>query len=155
LEMFNEALQIRHAVGDRGGYAGTRSNIGFVYRSLGEPHKALEMFNQALPILRTVGDRIMEATTLLWIAQVEQKQGILTNPRQSIEQAVGIIESIHADITSQELRASYFASRQDFFESYIDVLMQMHRQNPAAAFDAVALAVSERARARSLLEILS
>ena len=32
--------------------------------------------------------------------------------------------------------------------------MQMHKQNPAAAFDAVALAVSERARARSLLELL-
>ena len=32
--------------------------------------------------------------------------------------------------------------------------MQMHKQNPAAAFDALALAVSERARARSLLELL-
>ena len=31
----------------------------------------------------------------------------------------------------------------------------MHKQNPAAAFDAVALAVSERARARSLLELLT
>src|SRR5262249_56596705 len=45
-------------------------------------------------------------------------------------------------------------SRQEFFETYIDVLMQMHKQNPAEAFDAVALAVSERARARSLLELL-
>jgi CHAT domain-containing protein len=34
------------------------------------------------------------------------------------------------------------------------VLMQMHKQNPAAALDAVALAVSERARARTLLELL-
>jgi CHAT domain-containing protein len=34
-------------------------------------------------------------------------------------------------------------------------LMQMHKQNPDAAFDAVALAVSERARARSLLELLA
>jgi CHAT domain-containing protein len=32
--------------------------------------------------------------------------------------------------------------------------MEMHKQNPAAAFDAAALAVSERARARSLLELL-
>jgi CHAT domain-containing protein len=33
--------------------------------------------------------------------------------------------------------------------------MQMHKQNPAASFDALALAVNERARARSLLELLS
>ena len=65
-----------------------------------------------------------------------------------------MIESLRTNIAGQELRASYFASRQEFFESYIDVLMQMHKQNPAEAFDAVALAVSERARARSLLELL-
>src|SRR5262249_18346805 len=64
-------------------------------------------------------------------------------------------ESLRTDSsTSQELRASYLASRQGFYEFYIDVLMQLHKQNPAAAFDTVALAVSERARARSLLESL-
>jgi CHAT domain-containing protein len=66
-----------------------------------------------------------------------------------------LIESLRTNIVSQELRASYFASRQEFFENYIDVLMQMRKQNPAAAFDAAALAVSERARARSLLELLT
>src|SRR5262249_52948243 len=95
-----------------------------------------------------------EATTLLGIARVEQKRGNLTQARQTIEQAVGLIESLRTNIVSQELRASYFASRHEFFESHIDVLMQMSKQNPAEAFDAVALEVSERARARSLLELL-
>ena len=116
--------------------------------------KALEKFNEALPLRRAVGDRNGEADTLLGIARVEQKRGNLTQARQIIEQAVGLIESLRTNIAGQELRASYFANRQEFFESYIDVLMQMHKQNPAAAFDAVALAVSERARARSLLELL-
>src|SRR5262249_4815416 len=70
------------------------------------------------------------------------------------EQAVVMIESLRTNTASQELRASYFASLQDFYESYIDVLMQMHKQNQATSFDALALAVSERARARSLLELL-
>src|SRR5262249_34786413 len=48
-----------------------------------------------------------------------------------------------------------FASQQQFYQSYIDVLMQMQRQNPSAGFDAQAFAVSERARARSLLELLT
>jgi hypothetical protein len=67
-----------------------------------------------------------------------------------------MIESLRSDIGgNQRLRASYFATRQEFFEAYIDILMQMRKQNPAEAFDAVALAVSERARARSLLELLT
>jgi hypothetical protein len=99
-------------------------------------------------------DRNGEAVTLLRIAQVEQKRGNPTQARQTVEQAIGLIESLRTNIASQELRASYFASRQDFFETYIDVLMQMRKQNPAGEFDAIALAVSERARARSLLELL-
>jgi CHAT domain-containing protein/predicted negative regulator of RcsB-dependent stress response len=154
LEKFNESLPIFQAAGDRRGKAVTLNKIGEVYRSLGETQKALEKHNEALPLSRDVGDRNGEATTLLGIARVEQTRGNLTQARQPIEQAVGLIESLRTNIVSQELRASYFASRHEFFESYIDVLMQMHKQNLAAAFDAAALAVSERARARSLLELL-
>jgi CHAT domain-containing protein/predicted DNA-binding protein YlxM (UPF0122 family) len=155
LEKFNESLPLRRAVGDRSGEAATLHSIGAVYQSLGETQKALEKYNEALPLRREVGDRNGEADTLLGIARVEQKRGALSQARQTVERAIGLIESIRTNVVSQELRASYFASRQGFFEIYIDVLMQAHKQNPAAAFDTVALAVSERARARSLLELLT
>src|SRR6266511_96757 len=155
LEKYNEALSIRQAIGDRSMEGRTLHNIGAAYNSLGEAQKALEMYNEALPIRRAVGDRNGEAATLLGIARAEQTRGNLTQARQTIEQAISIVESVRASIGSQELRASFFASRQDFYESYIEVLMQMHKQNPAASFDALALAVSERARARSLLELLT
>jgi len=154
LDRFSEALLINQAVGDRNLNASILNNLGREYNSLGEMQKALEKYNEALPIRREVGDRNGEADTLLGIARVEQKRGNLPQARQIIEQAVGLIESLRTNIPSQELRASYFANRQELFESYIDVLMQMHKQNPPAAFDAVALSVSERARARSLLELL-
>src|SRR6266542_534591 len=155
LKKYNEALSISQAIGDRSMEGRTLHNIGAAYNSLGEAQKALEMYNEALPIRRAVGDRNGEAATLLGIARAEQKRGNLTQARQTIEQAISIVESVRASIGSQELRASFFASRQDFYESYIEVLMQMHKQNPAASFDALALAVSERARARSLLELLT
>jgi len=116
--------------------------------------KSLEKFNESLPLSRAVGDRIGNAGTLLGGARVEQKRGNLTQARQAIEQAISVIESLRTNTASQELRASQFAYRYEFFETYIDVLMQMHKQNPVAAFDTAALAVSERARARSLLELL-
>jgi CHAT domain-containing protein/tetratricopeptide (TPR) repeat protein len=154
LEKYNEALPILQLVSDRRAEAVTLNNIGQVYQALGEPQKALEKFNEALPVFQLAGDRNGEAYALLGIAQVEQKRGNLPQARQSVEQAIDMIESLRKNIVRQELRASYFASRRNHYESYIDVLMQMHMQNPAAAFDAVALAVSERARARSLLELL-
>jgi CHAT domain-containing protein len=155
LDKYNEALPIRRAIGDRGGEAATLNNIGAAYRSLGEMQKALDKFNEALSIRRAIGERSQEAQSLLRIAQVEQQSGNLTLAHQTIEQAISIIESMRANISGQGLRVSFFASRQEFYQSYIDILIQMQRQNPAAAFDSLALEVSERARARSLLELLT
>src|SRR6266511_3560707 len=154
LDKHNELLPIRRAIGDPFGEASTLNNIGKVYDSLGETQKALEKFNEALTLWRAVSVHNGEADTLLGKARVEQKRGNLTQARQTIEQAVGLIESLRTNIASQERRASYFASRQEFFDTYIDVLMQMHKQNQAEALDTDALAISERARARSLLELL-
>ena len=155
LDKFSEAMTISQAIGARSMEGRTLHNIGAAYNSLGETQNALDNFNESLSIRRAIGARSEEAQTLLGIAQVEQKRGNLNQARQTIEQAISIVESVRASIGSQELRASFFAPRQDFYESYIEVLMQMHMQNPAASFDALALAVSERSRARSLLELLT
>jgi CHAT domain-containing protein/predicted negative regulator of RcsB-dependent stress response len=154
LEKYNEALPISQAMGDRRGMASTIHKIGEVYRSLGEAQKALDKFNEALPLSRAVGDRDGEAATLLGIARAEKTRGNLTQAHQTIEQAIGVVESLRADIGGDH-RASYLASRREYYEFYIDILAERHRQNPAAAFDVTAFAVSERARARSLLELLT
>ena len=155
LEKYNEALPISRATGERRTEGSILNNIGIVYVSLGDEQTALDNFNKALSIRRAIDERSDEALTLLGIARVEQRRGNLTLARQFIEQAVNIIESMRANIYGQGLRTSFFASRQEFYQSYIDVLMLMQTQNPAAAFDALALEVSERARARFLLELLT
>jgi CHAT domain-containing protein/tetratricopeptide (TPR) repeat protein len=155
LEKFDESLPISRAIGDRKTEASTLYNIGIIYMLLGGAEKALEKFNEVLPIVRAVSNHRGEADTLLGIAQAEQKRGNLVQASRAIEGAIGIIESLRTNISSQELRASYFASRQEFYQSYIDILMDQHRQKPSAAFDAAAFTVSERARARSLLELLT
>jgi CHAT domain-containing protein len=155
LEIYNEVLPISQATGSRSTEGLTLHNLGMAYNSLGEAQKALDKFNEALSIRRAIGVRSEEAQTLQGIAQVEQKRGNLTQARQYIEQAINIVESIRANTSSQALRASYLASRQDIYKSYIDVLMRMQMQDPAIASDALALEISERARARSLLELLT
>ena len=53
------------------------------------------------------------------------------------------------------MRVSYLASKEEAYELYVDVLMQLHAKDPAARHDAEALQASERGRARSLLEMLN
>ncbi|MBG1268672.1 CHAT domain-containing protein, partial [Nostoc sp. WHI] len=72
-----------------------------------------------------------------------------------IQAAIEIIEDLRTKIDSQELRTSYFATVQDYYQFYIDLLMQLHKKDPSKGYDALALHISERSRARSLVELLT
>ena len=85
------------------------------------------------------------------LSHLYRSLGDLVNAKQEVEAALGIIESQRANVLSQDLRTSYFATVRSTYEFYIDILMQMHRQNPSAGFDKEAFGVSEKARARSFL----
>jgi CHAT domain-containing protein/tetratricopeptide (TPR) repeat protein len=152
---YTQALRIRRAVGDRSGEALTLNNIGRIHYSLGENQKALEYFAQALPLSRAVGVRWIEAATLGNIAYVKHSLGLFDESRSYVESALKIIESMRAGIISKELRASYFSTAQEYYEFYVDLLMEMHSLEPTRGHDVTALQASERARARSLIESLT
>ncbi|MEG4997849.1 CHAT domain-containing protein [Microcoleus sp. B4-D4] len=154
LEYYSQSLPLSRAVGDRSGEATTLNNIGSVYSLLGEQQKALEYYSQSLPLSRAVGDRRGEASTLYSIASVKRDQNNLSEALTDIESSLKIIESLRLKITSPELRTSYFATVQDYYEFYIDLLMQLHKTNPKSGYDTKALEASERSRARSLLDLL-
>jgi CHAT domain-containing protein/tetratricopeptide (TPR) repeat protein len=152
---YTQALRLHRAVGDRSGEALTLNNIGLVNYSLGGNQEALEYFTQALPLSRAVGDRRIEAATLGNIAYVKHSLGRFDESRSYVESALKIIESIRAGVISKELRASYFSTAQEYYEFYVDLLMEMHSRESTRGYDAVALQASERARARSLIESLT
>ncbi|QFS45537.1 tetratricopeptide repeat protein [Nostoc sphaeroides CCNUC1] len=155
LKYYNQALPIRRAVEDRGGEATTLNNIGRVYDDLGEKQEALKYYNQALPILRAVGDRGVEATTLSNMAFLERSRSNLQQAQTHIQAAIEIVEDLRTKIDSQELRTSYFATVQGYYQLYIDLLMQLHKKDPSKGYDALALHISERSRARGLVELLT
>src|SRR5262249_8506646 len=51
--------------------------------------------------------------------------------------------------------ATYFASVHDYYQRYIEILMQLHRQHPDQGFDRQALEASEKSKVRSLLDMLA
>jgi CHAT domain-containing protein/Tfp pilus assembly protein PilF len=148
LEFFEQALPLRRALGDRRGEALTLTSLGITLSTLGETQKALDLLNQALPLFKAVPNPEGEATALMGLAQVKHRLGEAAAAQSLIEQSLQLTESIRAKAPGQELRATYFAARQRRYERGIELLMQMHQ-------DAAALQVSERARARSLLELLA
>lgn len=93
--------------------------------------------------------------TVYQIARSERASDNLLTALSRIEAVLNHIEAQRGKINNQELRASYFASQRELFEFDISLLMQLHKQQPLEGHDASALQVCERARARSLLELLT
>ena len=102
----------------------------------------------ALAGYRAFGDRDGEAKALDVLARAADARGDLDEARRQVEDGLRVVEANRARTNSQQLRASYFATRQDTYGFYIDLLM---RQGETAA----ALEASERGRARSLVEMLA
>ncbi len=155
LPFHQQAIQIHQSTGNQLREAIALSNLGTAYNLLGQPEKALENFNQALSIFRNIGAQNDEALALQGSARAQQSRGNLEEARKSIEESLTLIETVRARSGSQQLRASYLASKESAYEFYIDLLMKQHAKNPTQGFDAEALHASERARARSLTEMLN
>lgn len=155
LDALNQALPITRAIGDRNAEGRVLNSLGNVYYILGDKEKALKYFTQSLSIRRAIEDRNEEAVTLTNIVAVKQFQGNFKEALADIEAAAKIVESLRTKIINSDLRASYFATSQNIYRRYVDILMAMHRQNPNAGHDIAAFEISEHARARSLIELLN
>ncbi|HYX29123.1 MAG TPA: CHAT domain-containing protein [Pyrinomonadaceae bacterium] len=154
VDYYGQALPVAQQIKDRVAIATILNNTGEVYRLREDHKKALEYYKQALDIVQTTKDRQKELSTLGNMANEERALGDLAKARSDVESALLILESLRANVTSRDLRASFFAKAQGYFEFYIDLLMNLHRLHPKDGFDVLALQASERARARSLIETL-
>ena len=117
--------------------------------------QALQCYERALALSRAAEFKYGESAMLYQIARSQRDSGNIVAARKQIESAIDVIESLRTKVTSQDLRASYFASVRQLYELYIDLLMEQNHDNPHQNFDVQAFEASERGRARSLLEMLT
>ncbi|WP_237396467.1 CHAT domain-containing protein [Okeania sp. KiyG1] len=155
LKAYKQALKISRFLKDEGKETIILKQFGKVQAALGEESTALDYYNQALLLSRDLGYKSEEASILYNQATLKRQQNNLSVAQAEIETAIKIVEELRTKIISQDLRKSYFSTVQNYYQLYIDILMQLHKQNPDQGFDAKALHASERSRARSLLELLT
>jgi len=154
IEYFEKALSLRRSVSDRRGEAITLGELGLIYGTMGDKERALDYLNQALAIDRKITDRLGESQILVGMAAVERSRGNLGEAQRYIAAALDTIESVRTKVISQALRVAYFASAKKIYDFYIDLLMEQQSKNPQQAFVVAAFEVSERSRARVLLEMI-
>ncbi|MBV8175250.1 MAG: tetratricopeptide repeat protein, partial [Verrucomicrobia bacterium] len=155
IEKLNQSLQISRETGDIDDEAVALHNLGSVYSQLGDFDQALKLYGQVLDLWHKIRNESAAAKALSLIAKAERAQGKLEPALDRIDEAIRINESLRGKLTSQDLRTSYLATVTNPYEIKIELLMQLNREHQDREYIAQALETSERARARSLLELLT
>jgi len=150
-----EALAAAREAGLRAVEADALVVLAEVRLTLGRPEAAIELIEQAIAIEHEIGNRPAEAQGLVDLARAERALGRLDDAHRHFQTAVEYLESVRTAVGARDLRATYLASKHDYYREWIALLMDLHRRQPDSGWDARALGVAERARARTLLDALA
>jgi CHAT domain-containing protein/Flp pilus assembly protein TadD len=131
------------------------TTLAEVYVALKQPQKAIQTYRDQLVLYQTLSWQPEKSQTLYDLAKLERKEGDLKAALSSISEAIDIVENIRQEIVNPELKTSFFATKQDYYALKIDILMDLHQQDPTQGYNAQAFDTSERSRARTLLELLN
>jgi CHAT domain-containing protein len=116
----------------------------------GDHAKALASFRRCDELFARLSDRMGRADSLAGIARAARSLGSLPEAREASRQALGIVEGVRPTVLNEELRTSFFSGAQSWFDTHIDLLLEMDNAEDTEE----AWATAERARARALGDLL-
>jgi CHAT domain-containing protein/tetratricopeptide (TPR) repeat protein len=122
--------------------------MGAACLKLGDTGKAMEYWGRAQLAAHDAGDRVLEASVLTGMARAQFKLKNLDEAQARLDSALAMTEIIRTAWIGPDMGAFYASTVRDRYELQVELLMQRHQE--AEAFEA-----SERARARSLLQLLT
>jgi CHAT domain-containing protein/Tfp pilus assembly protein PilF len=155
IDYSRRALELSQTLGGLQIRANPLSKLGWAHLTLRKLAESRDYFEQALRITQSTGDRASEIPIRHGLARVEMELGRLDQARRHIEVSLEITESLRGRNSNLDVRSAYLAQAQGHYQLYIELLMRLHRGDPAAGYASAALQASERARARTLLDALA
>ena len=155
LSYFEQAFQLLTAIDDRRHRAATEVNIGAAYRLLGDKQKARDSLVEASAQLTAIGDRFEQSRAMYLLALIESDDRDWEHASRHLEEALRIDEQIRAAVIGGELRSTWLTTVLDQYEALEDALMHLDQLHPGRGYDKQAFETAERARARTLLDLLS
>ncbi len=149
------ARRLARAAHDTRAEAEAVTELGHVEMAFDRPLAAADAWNVALDLAGLAHDPRTEAAARLGLAQLARMDHDWAAAQRHLEASIDVLESLRASAASARHRATFLASKRAHYRNLVDLLMARHLVDPDAGWATAALAASERARARSLADVLS
>ncbi len=151
---FTSALSVARDTEQRATEAAALLNLGEVRELRGDAGRARELARDSLGIFEELADPQGQGSASFARARAERLAGRLGEALSWMRRAVKHVEAVREGARIEDFRTSYFARKREYYEHLVDLLMELDDNEPDAGWAEQALAVSERSRARSLLDTL-
>ncbi len=155
LNQHQKILNFYESIGDRRGLATALNVYAELLLKTEDKRRALDIYQRALSLSEQIGDQPALLSTLYNLAHVNLVLGSPDVALPFIQHSLEIIEDRRANVASPEFRTSYFSGVRNHYELCIEILMQLDRLHPGEGFGAKAFLVSEKSRARLLVDLVS
>jgi CHAT domain-containing protein len=116
--------------------------------------EAKQAYERALALARETGEREQEAAAGAGLAHVYKAQQNYIAALHSIEEALVIAEHSRASLASQDLAASYFTERHNWYDLAIETSMQLDHLSPGTGYSEISFRYVERSRSRAMLDAI-
>lgn len=153
--LYRDSLRYFTEISDLRRQAETHQGLGELHHARGETGEAAREYRLGIELFQRLRDPQGQAKSHYRLAKVLREEGRLPEALAEGEKSVSLIEDKRALVLGKNWLSSYFASVHSYYELCADILMLMHRRAPGGDYAARALQISERARARTLLELLN
>jgi len=137
------------------GEADTLVALGRLQITLGSYFEAVTSLESANELQQNLGEIEGVANIQYELARVYLRLNRWEGAKSAIERTIDVVEKQRMSISHFDLRASYFAAVHAYYALYIEILMSLEKKEPGRGFAEKAFDVSERSRARTLLDLLT
>ncbi len=154
IEFLIRALDLEIKEGYRGSTISTYLSLGKAYRDIGDTPKAFENLTRANSLASELGSRLSLVQSFYYLSLLESDEGNLEEAINALEEGLKIIEKVRGEIRDKDLRTAYFSNVQNFYELYIELLIERFQESKNDGDISLAFEMSERSRSRSLIDLL-
>jgi tetratricopeptide (TPR) repeat protein len=149
------ARSLSHGTGDVRWESFMIADLAHIENMRGRNEEALLLFDQAFDLLEPLTEPLAQSSVLFGRAEVLRDLGRIEEAISSIKRSVSLVEPVRINLINPNQRVTFFSRRQLTFKLYVSLLMEKHRREPTAGWDAKAFDVRERSHSRSLLDDVS
>ncbi len=152
LPLHEKALALHEANQSNIGIADNRLLAGRALAALERYDEAERALAESVTLNRTLGYPRDVAIGLAATASVAARRGDVDRALALVIEATTIVESIRAELGAARNRSTYVASMRELYDLHAELMLERHRRQGSVDDAFAAFILSERARARSMLE---